>query len=441
MLKEFQDYISLNKMIEKDARILLAVSGGIDSMVMADLFIKSGYKTGIAHCNFSLRGKESDKDEELVRNFAQQNNLHFSFIKFDTKAFAKKENLSIQIAARNLRYRWFEQIRMENDYDVIAVAHNENDNIETLIINLVRGTGISGLTGMRPVNDRIIRPLLFAKRSEIEKYCKKNEIVYREDKSNAETKYIRNRIRHLVLPLLKKINPSLEKTLSETIVRLRETDELVEKYISGIRKDISVTDSISTEFDAELLHKYINEKSVLFELFRPFGLGGSQTEELKAVIKGKTGIQLYTQTHRILKNRNKVIVSSGERNPAKYYIIQNLEDLKKVPLIDSVQSIDISSGFNIPDDKLTACIDENEISYPIIIRKWEKGDYFFPLGMNNRKKISDFLIDLKKSLLDKEKIMVLESDGKIVWVIGERIDSRFKIKPSTVNALILTTLS
>ena len=194
MLKEFREYISENKLPERDSRILLAVSGGIDSMVMADLFLKSDYITGIAHCNFSLRGRDSDLDEELVRNYAAVNNIPFFSIKFDTRVYAEKKGLSVQMAARELRYDWFEKIRIENGYNCIAVAHNLNDNIETLLINLARGTGITGLAGMRPASNNIIRPLLFATRADIEDYCRKNKILYREDKSNAETKYTRNRI-------------------------------------------------------------------------------------------------------------------------------------------------------------------------------------------------------------------------------------------------------
>lgn len=437
MLTEFINYISENKMLDSGARVLLTVSGGIDSMVMTDLFLKAGYETGMAHCNFSLRGKDSDMDEELVRKFAEQNNLPFYSVKFSTKEFAKRENLSIQMAARQLRYGWFEQIRLDNGYDMIAVAHNENDNIETLLINLVRGTGISGLTGMRPVSKKIIRPLLFASRSEIVQYSNKYNISFREDRSNADTKYTRNKIRHLIIPVLKKINPALEKTLSETIGRLRETDELVDRFISEIRENISESDGVTITFDVIKLEKYLNEKSVLYELFRPFGLSGAQTADLMNIICGKTGGQLYTASHRILKNRNKIILSPKDKVTDCQYIIYNKADMENIPFIVSANTQEIKHGFVIPEDKLTACLDENEIDYPLIIRRWKNGDYFYPLGMKNRKKISDFLIDIKKSLLEKEKINVLVSGGRIAWVIGERIDSRFMIKASTKMVLII----
>ncbi len=437
MLKEFREYISESKMPEPGCSILLAVSGGIDSMVMADLFLKADYKTGIAHCNFSLRGKASDFDEKLVKNYATANNIPFFSIRFKTKEYAIKKGISVQMAARELRYEWFEKIRIENGYNYIAVAHNLNDNIETLLINLARGTGITGLAGIRPVSVNIIRPLLFATRADIEDYCKKNKIKYREDSSNAETKYTRNRIRHIIIPELKKINPSIEKTLGETIIRLRETDDLLSGVINGIRNTLSVCEEGKISYYVEKLKNYLQENIVLFEIFRPYGLSGSQTGDLKDVIIGKTGGQLFTSTHRIVKNRNMVVVSPIEKMTNPVYIIPSIEELKGIPFISSATSVKISSGFALTDNKLTAFIDENEVEYPVIIRKWQNGDFFYPLGMKTKKKVSDFLIDIKKSLTEKERIYVLESGGKIAWVIGERIDDRFRIKPSSKKALII----
>lgn len=437
MLKEFRNYIAENKMLEKDSRVLLAVSGGIDSMIMSDLFIKAGYQSGIAHCNFSLRGSDSDLDEDLVRKFAASVNIPFYSIRFDTHGYAEKNGLSVQMAARDLRYNWFEKIRIQNGFDYIAVAHNLNDNIETLLINLTRGTGITGLAGMRPVSGSIIRPLLFATRNEIEKYCKKYRITYREDRSNAEIKYTRNRIRHLIIPELKKINPAIERTLSETLIKLRETDDLVSRFITNIRNTISVTNEDKVTFDIEQLNKYLHEKTVLFELFRPFGLSGSQTGDLIDVIYGKTGGQLFTPSYRILKNRNKLIVSLSEKTADFSYKIFKHEDMENIPEIASAELIEITDSFVIPDDKTIACLDEKEMEYPLLIRKWKNGDFFYPLGMKRKKKISDFLIDIKKSRIEKDKIMVLESGGRIAWVIGERIDNRFRIKPETKRTLII----
>jgi tRNA(Ile)-lysidine synthase len=235
MIDEFKKFISENNLINPGDKILLAVSGGIDSMVMSHLFYQLNYKIGIAHCNFSLRAHESDKDEEFVHRFANERNIPFYTVRFETKSFAKKNRLSVQMAARELRYTWFEEIRLNKGYDATAVAHNLNDNIETLLINLIRGTGLAGMAGMKPLSKRIIRPLLFASREEIINYQKNNNIIYREDKSNAETKYTRNKIRHLVIPVLKEINPSIETTLYETAERFSGFNEIVSEYISQLR--------------------------------------------------------------------------------------------------------------------------------------------------------------------------------------------------------------
>lgn len=437
MLKEFKRYIADNNLLVKNSRVLMAVSGGIDSMVLAHLFRSAGIKSGIAHCNFNLRGKESDLDEDMVRGYAGENKIPFYSIKFETKAFASENGLSVQMAARELRYRWFEETRIQNDYDLIAVAHNFNDNIETLILNLIRGTGISGLTGIRPVSNRIIRPLLFAKRSEIEDYSKKYHIPFREDSSNSDTKYTRNKIRHLLIPVLKEINPAIEKTLNETIERLKGTDELVERYISELRDKISTVTGSTCSFDIDQLKNYFPDKNILFELFSPFGISGSLGNDLSDIIIGKTGGQLFTASHRIIKNRNKIVISPIKSLTEYSYLINNAEELKKIPGIQSVELIELTDKFVIPEDNMIACLDEGEIEFPILVRRWKKGDFFYPLGMKHKKKLSDFFTDKKLSLFEKEKIMVLESGGRIAWVIGERIDGRFRIKTSTTRALII----
>ena len=437
MLKEFKRYIADNNMLYKQSKVLLAVSGGIDSMVMAHLFRTAGIKYGIAHCNFTLRGKESDLDEDLVRTYSSENKIPFYSVSFKTKAYAAANGLSVQMAARELRYNWFEETRINNAYDLIAVAHNLNDNIETLLINLTRGTGISGLTGIQPVSKNIIRPLLFATRSEIERYCKKHNILFREDRSNSDTKYTRNKIRHRIIPVLKEINPSIEKTLADTIERLRGTDELVERYISELRARISSSEGNICTFNNDELKHFLHDKAVLFELFRPYGIAGSQVKELSDVITGKSGGQLYTSAYRIIKNRNTIVISLNEKLTDYTYIINNTEELKNVPGIDSVEIQELTDNFVIPVESLVACLDLEEINFPLIIRRWKNGDYFYPLGMKHKKKLSDFLTDRKLSLIEKERIMVLESGGRIVWVIGVRIDSRFRIRPSTARSLII----
>jgi tRNA(Ile)-lysidine synthase len=440
MLTPFKKFIDENSLIKPCQRVLLAVSGGIDSMVMADLFLQSGYKTGIAHCNFSLRGDESDNDEEMVRNYSSIHKIPFHTIRFDTKAFAKKKGLSVQMAARELRYTWFEEIRKENGYDLIAVAHNLNDNIETLLINLIRGTGITGLTGMKPASNRIIRPVLFASRLDIISYCDQQNISFREDKSNSDTKYTRNKIRHLVIPVLKEINPSIENTLNETAERFTDLNEILSDYISVIRDSVSEQKGELITFNISTLKTYLHNKTVLFELFKPYGITSLLLKDLMSVIDGKTGGIIITETHRIIKNRKEIIISYEEDVIKDSYSIEDLSDFQKVPEIKTVNISDITDRFEIPKDASTACLDHEKILFPMIIRKWNTGDYFYPLGMNRKKKLSDYFIDKKYSKFDKEKKLILESDGKIVWIIGDRIDNRFRITESTKKALIIKAL-
>jgi tRNA(Ile)-lysidine synthase len=437
MLIKFRKYINDNNLIKDGDRILLAVSGGIDSMVMAHLFLKSDHETGIAHCNFSLRGRESMQDEDFVRKFAAEHNIPFFTIRFQTKAFAKKNNLSVQMAARELRYKWFTQIMNENDYNLVAAAHNLNDNIETLLINLIRGTGITGFTGMKPASNRIIRPLLFATRKDIVKYSNTYKIVFREDRSNTDTKYTRNKIRHLVIPVLKEINPSVENTLIETAERFSGINEIVSEYISRLREKISEEKGEYIIFNVRLLKEHLQNRTVLFELFKPFGLKNAQLNDLEKVITGKTGSHIFTNSHRILKNRNEIIVSCNDNYGEIFFNIRNIRGFLKIPVILSAKYIIIGSDFEIPSDPHLACLDSEKLSFPLVIRKWRAGDHFNPLGMKQKKKLSDYFIDRKYSIADKEKKLILESDGKIVWVIGERIDNRFRITKETRRALIL----
>ena len=440
MLNEFKKFIAENNLINPGNRILLAVSGGIDSMVMSHLFLQTGIELGIIHCNFSLRTAESDKDEMLVYNFAKEHSIPFFSRKFDTKSYARMNGLSIQMAARELRYAWFEEVREMKRYDSIAVAHNLNDNIETLLINLTRGTGITGLTGMKPAINKIIRPLLFATREIITAYCIDNGILFREDKSNEDTKYIRNKIRHLIIPVLKEINPSIELTLNETAERFTGINEIVNSYITVLRERVLDQDEKSITINISTLKEYLYNKTIVFELFKPFGITNVQLNDLIKVIRGKTGGQIFTDTHRIIKNRKEIIISDEDTRNEIFYKIENIKEFNKVPGITSAIYCDVEGKFDIPSDPFIAYLDSDKISFPLIIRKWKAGDYFYPLGMRQKKKLSNYFIDNKYSIIDKETILILESDSKIVWIIGDRIDNRYRISKSTKKALIIKSI-
>jgi tRNA(Ile)-lysidine synthase len=437
MLEKFKKFVSDNNLFKPGDRILLAVSGGIDSMVMTHLFMQTGNEIGIAHCNFSLRASESDLDEEMVSRYAAEHNIELFSTRFETKAYAREKGLSVQMAARELRYRWFEQIRKEHGYDSIAIAHNLNDNIETLMINLIRGTGVPGLTGMKPEFNNIIRPLLFATRQEIIYYCNRNMINYREDLSNADTKYLRNKIRHLIIPLLKEINPSVESTLNETAERFTGINEIVNDYINNLRDKVSGITDEHIAFNISLLKPYIHKKVILFELFRPYGISDVALTDLIHIIEGKTGGRLFTGTHRIIKNRKELLVQSTRHEKDGISLILSLSHLERIPEIEDVRFVSISGEFEIPDGPSIACIDPDKLSYPLVVRKWNTGDYFYPLGMNHRKKLSDYFIDRKYSIFDKENALIIESEGKIVCILGDRIDNRFRITDSSKNALII----
>ncbi len=437
MLKDFLSYIKGNQLVNEGDRVLMALSGGIDSMVMADLFLKAGIETGIVHCNFCLRGKEADMDEILVKKFAEEYDIAFYSKRFDTKEYAARNGISIQMAARNLRYAWFEDIMNEKGFNVTALAHNLNDNIETLLINLTRGTGIAGLTGMKPSSGKIIRPLLFATRKDIEKYCNNNNISYREDSSNIETKYTRNKIRHKVIPVLKDINPSVETTLNETAKRLSGINNIVAYFIDEIRQNIICEKDNNFIIDIKLLEPYLNNNTLIYELLKPFGITETTLKDLFNIIKGNTGSHIYTVSHMILKNRGQLIISALKDKQNEFFEINSIAELRMLPFILSAGLYQISSSYSIPEDPEIACLDSSKVSFPLIIRKWQPGDYFYPLGMTKRKKLSDYFVDCKYSIIDKEKKLIMESAGDIVWIVGDRIDNRFRITKLTGEALVI----
>lgn len=437
MHERFLKFLKEKKLLKKGDKVLLAVSGGIDSMVMAHLFKSIGIETGIAHCNFCLRGSESEGDEEFVKQFSIKHGIPFFSIRFDTMQYARLKKISIEMAARELRYEWFGKISNENGYDAIAIAHNMNDNAETLLLNLSRGTGIAGLTGLKASSGRIIRPLLFATRSQIEEYGRINNIDYREDRTNSDIKYTRNKIRHFIIPVLKEINPSIEDTIYCTAERLTAANNLIAGTIESIRNRSSFIEGNNRIFRIDTLHDVLDNETAVFELFRPYGINSTGASDLVKVINGRTGGQILTPTHRILKNRNELIVAPVEKCDIEEYRIEDPDEFKNLTFIRSAEVFERYYEMKIPGSPEIAFLDYRKLKFPLIVRKWKKGDSFFPLGMNRKKKLSDYFIDKKVPLIKKEKILIIESAGEIVWIIGERIDDRYKITPSTLTILRL----
>jgi len=437
MKKEFIEFSTTNGILPAKETILAAVSGGIDSMVMLSLYLEAGIKPAVAHCNFSLRGTESDGDEELVRKFSMQNGLAFHSVKFNTREYAAANRLSIQMAARELRYNWFEEIRQKNGYAAVAVAHNLNDNAETFFINLLRGTGINGLTGMKPRNGYIIRPLLFASRDEIAGYAERNNVAYREDSSNAQVKYTRNKIRHKIFPILREINPDVLTSISLTMNNLAGTAAIAEDAVTSLYQRMFVRKGDEIHILVNDLLQIKDEKTLVFELFRRHNLTPAQCDELTELLSSSTGKVLLTDDLRIIRDRDKLILAPAKKDNVASYIFNNKEEIFGSGLFNGSASADVA-GIKIDADPRHAFLDSALVTFPLVYRKWEAGDRFSPLGLKGMKKVSDFLVDSKISLSEKEKVMVLVSGDDIIWVAGYRIDNRYRITEKTGKVFMIS---
>ena len=430
MLQKLENHIQQNLSFLKDKKLLLAVSGGIDSMVLVDLFHKLKYDIAVAHCNFQLRGQESDDDEEFVKSQVEKLNIPLFIQKFDTKKFAEQKKLSIQVVARNLRYDWFYTLLVNQNFDFIITAHHLDDSIETFLINFTRGTGLEGLTGIPIQNDKIIRPLLAFSRDEIVAYAKQNDIKWREDSSNSTDKYWRNKLRHDVIPVLKELNPSLLPSFQNTIDSLQQSHSLVKDASKNMYQKVVTEEEHHTEIDLTKLLKLPNYKAYLFQWLQAFGF--TDWKAVYDLIEANSGKQVFSETHILLKNRNTLLLSPKQtrENNEVFWVEKNQNEVK-VPLkLRFCNVSDISTqGTN------TIFVDEDKLSFPLTIRRWEEGDVFYPFGMKGKKKLSKYFKDEKLSLIEKSKVWLLCSDNQIIWVIGKRQDERFKITKQTTKIL------
>jgi tRNA(Ile)-lysidine synthase len=437
MFKRFQEFSRQERLFSSGSRILVAVSGGIDSMVMAWLFREAGIEHSIVHCNFSLRGVESDSDEEFVTSWARNNNIPFLSMRFDTLGYAGKRRISVQMAARELRYDWFRSVIRTEGYDAVAVAHNLNDNVETFLINLIRGTGLSGLAGMSPRNGDVIRPLLFATREEIASFATIQNIGYREDSSNAQVKYTRNRIRHLVIPEMEKVNPGAVQSISDTMAHLASSSVIVDIYISKLSSEIFRSTGDATEAEISSLAALTPQEPHIFELLRPYGLSPKQTSEVIALLHSDTGKSVFTISHRLLNDRGRIIITPRKTETPAEYRFNSIDEMRISGLFSDLRITEPSEEA-LPRIPLTAALDLDRVTFPVTVRPWEPGDRFRPLGMKQMKKISDFLIDLKVPVTEKEKVLLLLSRDEIMWVMGYRIDDRYRVTPQTGRILVIT---
>ncbi|MCK5823546.1 MAG: tRNA lysidine(34) synthetase TilS [Bacteroidales bacterium] len=441
MLNKFTEYIKNKKLFNKNDKILLTVSGGIDSIVMLDLFIKSRLSFGIAHCNFNLRGNESNLDEKLVKQIAKENNIEIHTVSFKTEEYSKNNGISIEMAARDLRYEWFEKIRQKFGYSYVATAHHKNDVIETFILNISRGTGIKGLCSIQPKVNKIIRPVLFAFRKEIEEYCNTNNLQYREDASNATLKYKRNIIRHKILPELKNLNPNINNTIIEDIEIFNDVENIYRSSVEEKRNKIFTKEDDKILISINELKKLNPLKTYLFEFLKSYNFQRQNITDIIKSLDNISGKQFYSSSHYLVKDRDFLILSEIDfSNNDKQVFTINKETTNvispislKIKITDNVVYTDLSE---LKNEKF-AFLDYDLLTFPLIIRKWGNGDYFYPIGMKKRKKISDFFIDNKFSIIDKNNAWLLCSGDNIVWVIGKRINERFKITNKTKKIFVI----
>ena len=429
MLTKFQYHIEQNFPQLKDKKLLLAVSGGIDSMVLLDLFYKLRFDICVVHCNFQLRGKESDGDEMLVREICQDRYIPYFIESFDTTEFAKINKLSIQLAARKLRYDWFQEIILLG-FDYVLTAHHLDDNVETFLINFIRGTGLEGLTGIPAQNGNIIRPLLAFSREEIENYANENKIQWREDSSNASHKYFRNKLRHDIVPTLKELNTGFLDSFQNTLHHLQQAESLVNDASKLVFEKVVEEKENQLEIHLKPLLEFQNYKAYLYQWLKAFGF--SAWNDIYDLVEAQSGKQVFSETHILLKDREKLILSErNEINKSEVFIIESIESKVNIPL-----KLRFCKAVNI-FETVSNCIfvDESKIKFPLTIRKWQEGDYFYPSGMNGKKKLSKYFKDEKYSLLDKENQWLLCSEDQIIWVIGKRADNRFINRETTQNSI------
>lgn len=436
MVEKLKNHCNQHFPFLKQKKVLLAVSGGLDSMVLVYLFQQLHYEIGVAHCNFQLRGLESFEDQNFIQNYAKANSIPIFITQFDTQAFAQDYKLSIQVAARELRYNWFYELLETQNFDYVLTAHHADDNLETFLINLSRGTGLDGLTGIPEQNDKVIRPLLAFSRQEIEEYAKQNAIQWREDSSNASDKYLRNKIRHNVVPILKELNTDFIASFQKTQEYLQQAQVMVEDASIMVYQQVAKEVGEEIHFDLKKLKPLPNYKSYLYQWLREYGF--SAWDDVYDLVDSQSGKQIFSSHFRLLKNRDYLVLCPLDFTDSKkeYFITKNQKEVK-VPL-----NLSICKVTDISDTSIQSIfVDETKLQYPLVLRHWREGDFFQPLGMKGKsKKVSKFLKDEKVSLIEKEKIWLLCSDNQIVWIVGMRQDERFKIDETTKEILKITVV-
>lgn len=435
MLQQFKQFIQEEALFSVGESVLLGVSGGKDSMAMLHLFKEAGYTFGIAHCNFQLRGEESEGDEAYVKEVAEKMGVPFFSARFDTQTFAEEKKVSIQMAARELRYTWFRKLAERKEYQWIAIAHHKSDVVETILINSIRGTGISGLIGPRPKIKHIIRPLLCFSDEEIEGYIRERNISFREDSSNASTKYLRNKVRLELLPMLRDMNPSIEDTILANIDRFSELEEMQQSYLKSAKRRLVQQRGKRKFIHLEELKRTAALRTVLHHLLLDYHFSATDLDNLIDCLDGQSGKQFLSSSHQLVVDREYLILTPlGETMPEEQRFSTEEELLSFGDYSFRIQVVEHGNA-QIISSSQHAFLDADVVGAELSIRVWEPGDKCYPLGMEMQKKVSDLLVDQKVPLTEKQQLPVLLSQGRIVWVVGQRIDNRFRVTANTQKVL------
>ena len=434
MFPKFKEHISNKMPFLKGKKLLLACSGGADSVVLAHLCVAANLDIALAHCNFNLRGEESDGDEDFVRELASKIGVEIYVKTFDTKQYVETHRGSVQMAARELRYQWFDELLKTKGFDYVLTAHHADDSLETFLINLSRGTGIDGLSGIPEVNEQVVRPLLPFSQEEIVEYATSESIEWREDSSNASSKYLRNKIRHQIVPILKELHPTFLQNFLNTQNHLQQTNDLVVNNLNELKAKLFEPRDGAIKINIAELEQLQPLESYLYGLFKDYGF--TEWEDVKALLTAMSGKQVVSKTHLLLKDRDCLILSEIKNRVSQTYPVYIDGTASESPIklkLENVKNLE-NQGQNV------VFLDKEKLNFPLVLRNWEKGDYFYPFGMKGKKKLSKFFKDEKMDVISKEKQWLLCSDNEIVWVVGKRADERFKVEDSTRQILKITQL-
>ncbi len=443
LLNRFSDFVKERQLFSKKDLLLLAVSGGVDSVALVSLCAASGYSCRIAHMNFQLRGPESDRDEAFVRALAKKFTMPVIVQKTDTAAFADKQKISIQLAARQLRYQWFEELlQADLELKYLLTAHHEDDNIETLLMHFFRGTGIHGLSGIPLKQRHIIRPLLFAKKQDILDYARDQSLEWVEDSSNDTEQYTRNYVRHSLIPAIRQVYPEVQANLAGNIQRLGDTALVFDEAIARYEKQFIFPQGNELHIPVLKLKKMQPLATIVYELMKAYHFTAGQTGDIVQLLDSDNGKYVASETHRVIRNRAWLVIAPIQGDEPATVLVE--EGMTRVNYPKGVLQLTfepvtekLREGLTNTDPQV-AWLDAAKISYPLLLRRAKTGDYFYPLGMTRKKKLARFLIDQKLSKTAKEQVWVLEMDQKIVWAVGMRIDHRYRLMPGTKNILRIT---